>query len=315
MSNESPIETKPFTEICRIQPVKLSDYSNLANYVRNQIAASPSIEDAVALFLVNMYLNITDNFYMPNKYYSRIERNFTRDQLDVFKRSISGLEVLFYVNRDDSSKGSIGNFTGKKRVQATNFSDLLESDAWKGNCPCHLMYVDDPKYIASDTFEKERAVGAAFEERYYKQMEDATSQIEKYMQHEEIKAIEAKLDANLEKAVKRLFSGEPEEEEEAVEQFKKCFGDAGLTPMQNEFIDKLFETLKFVNRVHKEVDDEIAKLPDDAGILRVLSQNVMPYGVVIIGSPYASGLNKVFEVPGLRLIEESRGILLYQKEK
>ena len=148
---EETIEVKPFDGVKDIKAINPGDYSNLSNYIKKSISPSEIVEKAVLTFMVNMFLNLPDNFYQPGKNYSRNEREFTREQLNVFRNSLSALEILCgeYNFRD-----SIGNFSNKQTYKLENLGGLLHTEIWDGKGSYHIIYVAHPSNIAPTEFDE-----------------------------------------------------------------------------------------------------------------------------------------------------------------
>lgn len=149
---KSIIEPRPFDGIKDIKEINPDNYFYLSQYIRKNLHPSEEIEKPVLSFIINMFLNLPDNFYAPGKNYSRNEREFTREQLNVFRNSLSALEILC---GEYNFGNSIGNFSNKQTYKLENLGGLLHTEIWDGKGSYHIIYVAHPSNIAPNDTDEE----------------------------------------------------------------------------------------------------------------------------------------------------------------
>ena len=146
------IEPRPFDGVKEIKAINPNDYFYLSHYIRKFVNPSKDVENAVLSFMVNMFLNLPDNFYEPGKSYSHTEREFTIEQLNVFRNSLSALEIL--CGKYNKFGVSIGNFGNKKTYKLENLDGLLHTGIWDGKGSYHIIYVSHPSNIVPTEFDE-----------------------------------------------------------------------------------------------------------------------------------------------------------------
>jgi hypothetical protein len=299
---ELPIKVKPFKGITEINPVNLSDYSDLVHAVNRVISPSKNLKKAVACFMINLLLKHSD-IYQPGKSYSRMERQYTRDQLRIFRDALSAVEVSF----DIIYQGDVGRFPDKRKNYAQKLTKLIQSDLWEGEGNYNIVYVRE----LSDVIPEKGGFYAEeiAEEIVGKRYEDRLKEIEAYSPR-----IKEEGSEELEEILKAqgIALDKDATEEENVETITKAIrqylnGDPDIPGPQKETLTKFVEVTDFMIQAEKEIQEEMKNLVDEKGIIIRLCQNVKPNGILILEG------SKIEEIPGLRLVDSYDNIRLYQK--
>lgn len=290
---EGPIiEIKPFDGIKEIRAINPEDYYHLSNYIRKIMHPSENLQRAVLTYMVNMFLNLPDNFYQPGKDYSRDERAFTREQLPVFLKSLSTLEVI--CGKYNIGDG-IGYFGNKKTYRLNNLIDLLHGGLWDGKGSYHLIYLLNPSRIVPEDPDD-------YDENTLKH----------FLSSSEIDELNKLRD---------LFEGSVNEYKTLPNFYqwldKKKITDLKLVDPQlvpklgieyvseNANVDK-----KIIHSFCEFVELSIKclqKLPDEKTIVNKIANNLAEKGVLILEG------SKINEINGLRLVDSYDNISLYQR--
>lgn len=309
---EEPIQTIPFHHVSHIKPVNLSDYSNLSAYVRKALSPRDHIAEPITAFMVNMFLNLPDNFYGSKKSYSKREREFTREQLGVFRNSLNVLEVICDSGYTESW-GNTGLFNQKQTYNVGKVKEIVGTDIWDGKLGYHLIHIKNPSRIALDrgAWYAEGMAREIVEKRYEDKLEECDSYVSKIEDEKEIEELEKRISDSVDDAVKKQLSSSAEEKDSYKifsEICEECLrSNQDLTKLQKDFLEKTIEGIQLKIKIEEEIKDEIPKLPDEIDIVARLSKNLTFNGVLILES------SKIKDIPGLGHIASYEHASLYQK--
>lgn len=276
-AKEKPIPAKSFNGIPKIQAVNPSDYYYPSRTINGVISPSKGLEKAVHCLMINMLLNCSD-IYQPGKSYSRRERQYTREQLEVFAESLSALEVSF----SDEAR-SVGGFRNKDKY-STRDSQEREGDY-------HIVYVRAPSSVMPDEdieYSAEDIAETIVEIKYkdiFEELESLGGEVA-----EEFKREGADIDEDTDLG--------------SIVDVLKEHLDAHPRRMS----DKACRYVKLMVQMKQAIQDELENLPDEKEMITKLSQHIAPNGVLVLES------TEVKDIPGLRLVGSYDGVRLYQKE-
>lgn len=298
-TKEKPIKVKPFDGIGYIEPVNLLDYIGISHSVFHP---SEGIENAVSCLMVNMLLGLEDNIFKPRKYYSKQEEKYTKEQLMVFRNSLSALEISF----GDRINSSVGRFGRKDSYHFSDAGEFVFSELWKGESNYDIVYVRNPSWMVFDKDHINMSMGDIVEDKYREDVE-------------RLKKLTYDLeDGGLEYVAKQIgLLGLKEkdlntDEEEFYKEFcGKCrqYLDENKDlkdPLKGD-LEKFIEMGDIIQKVGQEIDEEAKKVSDEKTIVTGMSQNLAQNGVLILES------SEVEDIEGLRFVCSYDDVKLYQK--
>jgi len=264
---EKPI-VKTFKGIPEIQAVNLADHYSLSRIINGVINPSKSLEKAVQCLMINLLVNHSD-IYQPGKSYSRAERQYIRDQLEVFAKSLSALEVGF-----GEERRNVGRFENKDKYQPEEFKELLESRLWKGEGSYHIVYAGGPADIMPGKSYAEEIAEEIVVSRYQERMHELESELLTMASGKNKEKIDLRKELDM--------TSEPDPEMF----FRKCVQQLKERPNYQgpgrKYLEIAAEIVGIIDQMKIDVQEEIKKLPGEAEIAAKLSENLCPNGILIL---------------------------------
>ena len=297
-AEEKPIEVKPFKEIPEIQSVNLPDYWDVSHLVNGVFRPARNLEKAVSCLMINLLLSHSD-IYQPGKSYSKTERQYTREQLRIFRDALSAEEVVF----DIRHQSGVGRFEKGGIYRARDLKTLIENDFWiMEGLSFDIVYLRDPSGIIP----KEGSV-------YAEDVAEAIVWKRHRERFEEKIAYFSGIDAAKEKRLteylesQNIKTDKTMDEKSILRKLRQYLSeDQDMSDELKDILTKVIEAADFQEQIEREVQEEMKNLPDEAGIAARLSKNINPNGILIVEG-------NVDNIPGLRLVDSYDEVRLYQK--
>lgn len=297
---DKPIPILAFEGMHQIQPIDLESYRDITHAVNSVISPSRSIEKAVASIMAGMLIKTRNGIYAPGKdsSYSRNERMYTREQLAVFRNSLSVLEVVF--GYEDEKSLGVGRFAVKNTVYPKNFSGVFSSDVWKGGGNYNIIYVKDPASAVPSEFEAAEAAEAHVTEKYGPKVQEVEEKIAS-IGEAELKKAEAEIGGDIGVKVSS--------EKEVMDVIRKYFADhSDISGVKRQYLEMLIEVADVYDIASMEADEIIANLPGEQGIIERIAQNSSENGIVIVEP------SNIDELEGFRTLVSYDDVGVYQRE-
>jgi len=296
---EPPMPTTPFEGMEQLQAVDIRSYKDILHATNSVISPAKGIENAVASVMAGMLIQVTQGVYAPGKsQYSRNERMHTREQIAVFRNSLSVLEIVF--GYEDTKNPGVGRFAVKDSCYTTNFSGLFESDIWKGNGNYHLIYVKNTSNAVPSELEASEIAEAAVEKKYKDKLAPIEARITE-IGDEELKKAELEMG----KEIGRKVSSD----REVMETIRKYHeGHPEITGTKKQYVELLIEVADLRDEASRYAEEIKSGLPGEHGIVEKIAQNSAKDGIIILES------SEVDEIPGFRMLADYGDVCVYQRE-
>ncbi len=291
-----PITVHEYGGIGELRELTKNDCYPVYNHVVKQgLQPSNALGRAVTCFMVNMFLNLPGDDYSRRRY-SNNDRRAMREQFDIFREGLMGLEILF----GERSNLGIGGF--KKITNWYEHVDyLVENVDLYSVSRSDIVYVNVPPQGRFSNRE-EKALEAVFtgyrdeQEPHLRVLkENASEALLQLMLNPELNDLESYIDSIGEYD----FSNENGGVEEAVD---------AITPLLRLF-DQMEkgQELTAVEDFKERYGAMLQKYPDQQGLISLMSQAVAEDGVLI-----TEGAD-VTEIPNFRLVMSYRDCCMYQR--
>ncbi|MFH1053084.1 MAG: hypothetical protein V1740_01580 [Candidatus Woesearchaeota archaeon] len=306
---DSPYTPLPFMGIEQMHPINLSDYRGLASLVSDALRPGDSLRPAVAGLMINMLLTSPDNIFSKKREYRFQERNYIREQLNVFSQSMNALE-LFLGNESD---GSLGSFKNKQRHHFMGMASLLTSDFWSAPDCFDIAYLRMSGESFFDRISSDYVVGEVFKEIHERDIEEIR---QFYNGHKsELAYLEIVLNGHFEQTVSEFEINEIESNPslysgklaEVYSQYLE--GTSGLNDIEKEFLRKTIACLRILSGIEEEAEEIKAGIPDEDGVILNVSQRLKPKGVLFIES------DRLRNIPGLAYVQTHEKVNMYQRRE
>jgi len=299
-AEEKLIEVKPFNGVGCIEPVDLSAYRYLTYLIGDVIHPNKNLEKPVSCLMVNMLLGLGTNVFEPGKYYSSQERKYTKEQLRVFRDSLSALEINF---GKDKISGNTGRFERKDSYHFSDVGEFVFSELWKGEGRYDIVYVRNPSWMVFDKDYVRMNMGDIAEEKYKEEV-DRLRKLAYDLEEGGFEYVAKKIGLKIEEMKK--------DEEEFFKEFcRKCRQyldeNKDIDETLKGDLEKFIEIGDIILKIGQNIDEEAKKVSDEKTIVTGMSQNIGDNGVLILES------SKVKDIEGLRLVDSYDDVRLYQR--